>query len=424
MPRLSSFLFSLLLIVSMPISSTAQPEKLPLNLDQLIDEALQNNPEITALRKKWDVFKEKAPQASALDDPMIGIGIVNLPTNFSLDDEDMTMKELSLSQKFPFPGKRRLMREMAENEVEAASKEFEEKVNWIIKEVKVAYFDLSHIYRVEDVTRRNKEILEGIAGIAETRYALGVGIQQDLLKARLEILRMVDELIMLEQKRAALEAKLISLLNRSPRTPMGKPEDIIFRKLPVTTEKLQETALTSNPTLSGLKEMIEAKENAHRLAELEHYPDFNFRVAYGQRDDAFDRTRRDLLTAMIEINLPIFRQSKQARKVAETDADIQGVKARYLTAENEILFKVANVTSMIRRTERQLELYRTGIIPQASLQVSSALNAYRVNKADFMTLLDGQMTLYRYELEYHEALTEYEKNLADLEMIIGEPLSR
>jgi len=33
--------------------------------------------------------------------------------------------------------------------------------------------------------------------------------------------------------------------------------------------------------------------------------------------------------------------------------------------------------------------------------VSSAMTAYRVNKADFMTLLDSQMTLYKYELEYH-----------------------
>ena len=54
---------------------------------------------------------------------------------------------------------------------------------------------------------------------------------------------------------------------------------------------------------------------------------------------------------------------------------------------------IASMASMLQRTERQLELYKTGIIPQASIQVKSALSAYTVNKIDFMTLLDSQMTL-------------------------------
>jgi outer membrane protein TolC len=105
--------------------------------------------------------------------------------------------------------------------------------------------------------------------------------------------------------------------------------------------------------------------------------------------------------------------------VAEARADIQATEAQYQAMKNEILFMSTDMASMIERTDRQLELYKTGIIPQASLQVSSALSAYRVNKVDFMTLLDSQMTLYRYELEYHQALTEYEKNVANLEAVVG-----
>ena len=105
--------FFFFILMLMPFSSSAQSEKPRLNVDQLIEEALQNNPEILAAKKKWEVFKEKIPQAYALEDPMFGFGIVSLPTNFSFKDEDMTMKEFSISQKFPFPGKRPLMKEMA-----------------------------------------------------------------------------------------------------------------------------------------------------------------------------------------------------------------------------------------------------------------------------------------------------------------------
>lgn len=402
--------------------SSSQAENGKLKLDLLIEEALQNNPEISASKKRWEVFKEKVPQARALPDPMLSFGIISLPTNFSFRDEDMTMKEISISQMFPFYGKRRLMGEMAEKEAEAVFNEIQERANRIIKEVKSTYFELSYNYRSTEITERNKEILESFVKIAETQYALGMGIQQDVLKAHVEVSKMVDELLMLGQKKRALEAKLNALLNRSPETPVGEPSEPILKKLPYAIDELQRMAVEVSPTLQGMKKMIEAKEKAYQLTKKEYYPDLTVKFAYGQRDNGPEMKRRDVLTGMLEVNVPIFYKSKQERKVAETKADIQTLEAQYRAMKNEILFMVTNMTSMLQRTERQLELYRTGIIPQAGLQVASAMSAYRVNRADFMTLLDSRMTLYRYELEYHQALTEYEKSVAGLEAIVGKQL--
>jgi cobalt-zinc-cadmium efflux system outer membrane protein len=410
---------SICFLILVPFPSSAQSEGIRLNLNQLIEEALQNNPEISAAKVKWEVSKEKIPQAYALEDPMFGFGIVNLPTNFSFKEEDMTMKEFSISQKFPFPGKRPLMREMASKEAEAVSTEIQGKIHQIIKDVKAAYYDLSHIYRTTEVAQRNKKILEDFAKIAETRYAVGEGIQQDVFKAHVEVSKMVDELIMLSQRKKALEAKLNALLNRSPETPMGEPEEVVFRKFPFTIEELQKMALEMNPTLKGMKKMIEAKEKAYALAKREYYPDFNFKFAYGQRDSGPDMKRRDMLTGMMEMNIPIFYKSKQDRKVAETKAEILATEAQYRTMKNEILFMITDMASMVQRGERQIDLYKAGIIPQASLQINSAMSDYRVNRADFMTLLDSQMTLYKYELEYHQALTEYEKNVANIGAAVG-----
>lgn len=423
--ELAKVLFCFFLIL-VPFSSSAQSEKPRVNINQLVQDAIQINPEILAARQKWEVFKERIPQASALEDPMLGFGIVNLPTNYSFKDEDMTMKELSISQRFPFPGKRPLMKQMASKEAEAVSTETEEKTNRIIKEVKVAYYDLSHVYRATEVTQRNKKILEDFAKIAETRYAVGEGIQQDLFKAHVEVSKMVDELIMLSQRKKALEAKLNTLLSRPPETPMGEPEEVVFRKIHFAIEELQNMALEINPTLKGMRKMIEAKEKTYILAKREYYPDFNLKFAYGQRDntresDGTPIKRRDMLTGMIEINVPIFYNSKQSRKVAETKAELLGTEAQYRAMKNEIFFMITDMASMVLRGERQVELYRTGVIPQATLQINSAMSAYRVNKADFMTLLDSQMTLYKYELEYHQALTDYEKNIAGLEAALGKP---
>ena len=418
------FLVFPIFILLMPLTPLAQPDKPLMNVEQLIEEAIQNNPEILAQKKRWELFKEKIPQASALEDPMFGFGIISLPTNFSFKDEDMTMKEFSLSQKFPFYGKRRLMGEMAGKEAEAVSNEIQDKINRIIKDVKTAYYDLSHNYRTTEVVQRNKRILEDFAKIAETRYAVGEGIQQDVMKAHVEVSKMVDELIMLEQKKSALGAKLNALLDRSPETPVGTPEEVVLQKLPIQIEEFQKTAVETNPTLKGMKKMIEAKEKAYDLAKKEYYPDLTARFAYGQRDDGPDMKRRDMLTGEVMINIPIFYKSKQERKVAEAKADIQSLEAQYRAMKNEIHFMITDMASMIQRVDRQLELYKTGIIPQANLQISSAMSAYRVNKADFMTLLDSHMTLYKYELEYHLALTEYEKNVANLEAVVGKRFSQ
>jgi len=418
------FLVFPIVILLMPLAPLAQPDKPVMNVEQLIEEAIQNNPEILAQKKRWELFKEKIPQASAFEDPMFGFGIISLPTNFSFKDEDMTMKEFSISQKFPFYGKRRLMGEMAGKEAEVVFNEIQEKINRIIKEVKATYYELSYNYRSTEFTQRNKEILENFVKIVETQYAVGMGIQQDVLKAHVEVSKMVDELIMLGQRRRSLEAKLIALLNRSPESPVGKPEEVAYKKLPLNTGEFQKTAIETNPTLKGMKKMIEAKEKAYALAKREYYPDLTARFAYGQRDNGPEMKRRDMLTGMVEVNVPIFYKSKQDRKVAEAKAEIETTEAQYRAMKNEILYMVTDMASMIERVERQIELYKTGIIPQAGLQVSSATSAYRVNKVDFMTLLDSQMTLYRYELEYHLALTEYEKNVASLEAAVGTRLSQ
>jgi outer membrane protein TolC len=402
-------------------SSLADSESL--NVDRLIEEAIHSNPEILAAKAKWEVYKEKVPQAAALEDPMFGIGVINLPTNFNFKDEDMTMKEFSVSQKLPFPGKRPLMKEMAEKEAEAVSTEIQGKIHQIIKEIKTAYYELSHVYRATEVIQRNKQILESFAKIAEARYSVGEGIQQDVIKAHVEVSKMIDDLIMLEQRKKALEAKLNALLNRSQETPMGKPEEVIFNKFPYSIEELQKMAWEMNPTLKGMKKMIEAKEKAYALAKREYYPDFNLKFAYGQRDSTPNGiSRMNMLAGMVEINIPIFYKSKQDPKVAETKAEIQVAEAQYRAMKNEVLFMITDMVSMVQRVERQIDLYKTGIIPQASLQINSAMSAYRVNKADFMTLLDSQMTLYKYELEYHQALTEYEKNVAGLGAVTGRQL--
>lgn len=390
-----------------------------LSLEPLVQEALEKNPKILAARGRHAALKEKIPQSGALEDPMLGFGVVNLPNNFEFSEEDMTMKEISVSQKFPFPGKRGLSEEVAAKEADASAAEIEDVANQVVKEVRTAFYDLSHVHRAMEVTQRNKSLLEEQARITQTRYSLGQAIQEDVIRNQVEISKMVDDLIMLEQKKRALAAKLNYLLNRPRNSPVGRPADVDFNRVAFSIEELQQQAVEDNPMLKALKQDISARGKNVELARRDYFPDFSLKFAYGQRDD-----RLDMYTGMVEMNLPIFFKSKQERKVAEAYADVRSAQAKYDGAQNEILYMIADMGSMVQRLERKIELYRSGIIPQARLQIDTAMSAYMVNKADFMTLLDSRMRLYRYELDYHDALTEYEKSLAALEAAVGAKFSR
>ena len=411
--------FTSLLAVAFSFSTAGiiAADETVIHVELLVREAIERNPKIIAARERHSMLREKIPQAGALDDPMLGFGVVNLPSDFDFKEEDMTMKEISVSQKFPFPGKRDLIKEAAAIEADAGAADVDEIANQVEKDVKTAFYDLSHVYRAMEVTRRTKSLLEELSKITQTRYALGRGIQEDIIRIQVEISKMLDELIMFEQKKLSLEARLNYLLNRPQNSPVGRPAEFDFRRAVFSSEELQQLALTNNPMLRALKQEIAAGGKIVESAKLDYLPDFSLKFAYGQRDD-----RLDMYTGMIEMNLPIFVKSKQERKVAEGNAEVRAAQAKYNSAKNEIFYTITDMGSMLQRLERKIELYRTGIIPQSRLQIDTAMSAYMVNKADFMTLLDSRMRLYRYVLDYHDALTEYEKSLTTLETAVGTKL--
>ncbi len=417
-------LFSMmLLIIPMAFSSFASAEETrvaPLKLHDLIEEALTKNPDVAAAKSKWEVLKERPPQAGSLDDPMLGLGIVNLPTNtFSFDQEDMTMKEISVTQRMPFPGKRPLRSEIAQKEAEAARSEYEEIKNRVTRDVKIAYFELLYVNKAIEITERNREILKLLNQIAETKYSVGEGIHTDVFKAQVELSKMIDELITLSQTKRSLKSRINTLVHQPAFAPLGDPAEAAFEKFSAEPEELVKTAMANRPLLQSIHRIVERNKVGLKLAQKDYYPDFEFKVAYGQRDDGPLGKRADMITGMVAFNLPIWYKSKQARKVAESQKDIQSAKDQLMAAANEIRFMISDRLTEIERTERQVELLKTGIIPQATFSLDSAMSSYRVNKVDFITVLDSLMTLFKYETQYYRLLADHEKSIAEIEAAVG-----
>lgn len=421
------FIHSIFIIFFL-LSSHIYAQEQNVILNEIIKEALDNNPQIKAIKSKVESFMTKPSQEGALEDPTLKLGITNLPLDtFSFGDEDMTQKEIALGQKFPFPGKLALKKEIAEKDVVFAEKEYEEKKNEITEEVKKIYFEIFFIDKSSEIAENNKKLLEEFVHIAEAKYSVGSGIQQDVLKAHVQISKALEELITLKQKRTTSESRLNLLLNRSQGTPVGKIPEITKTDFNLSADDLMSLAVSRRPFLKSLLVSVEREESSYKLARRDYYPDFDVEVGYGQRDGGLNAegkkvSRPDMVSLSVSMNLPVYYASKQNRKVAETLANIDTARETYNAAKNDIFFNIKDRIAEIEKGNKLLSLYSTGIIPQTKQTLESSISNYQVNKVDFLTLLDNQITLFNYETEYYGILTDYEKKIAELETLVGGPL--
>ncbi|KIO48137.1 TolC family protein [Nitrosospira sp. NpAV] len=402
--------------------ATGNADNSPL-LSSLISEALENNPEIRAALREREAASQRIAPAEALDDPVLEAGVVNAPlTSSTFNREDMTMKMIGLSQRLPFPGKRGLRKDVATQDAQSVGYGHQETVNRVVRDIKVAYFDLGLTLERTRLVEKNKLILEDLLHIAEKHYGIGLGSQADALKAQTQVSRIVDELLRLARERPAIEAELIRALGRNANIPVPVPEPPQLREEILSLESLRESALSRRPQLLALQSIVARNEKAMDLARRNYYPDFDVRLAYGQRDNMLDGSRRpDMVTLTVAVNLPVWRENKLTPRIAEAVAKRDQAQSLYEAQRNEVTASLRQQMALAEQNLQSARLYQTAILPQARLTVESALAAYRVNRVDFLTLLDSQMTVLNYEISLAAAMAGYNKALAEIDWLTGKP---
>ena len=393
------------------------------DLSRLIETALANNPELKASEARWQVFSNRIAQTRSFDDPMLTLGIQNgivrAPFNFSKDP--MTQKVIGISQQLPFWGKRALKGEAAAREADSYKWMQEERKLELKRMVKEAWYQLYFIGKSLDIVDKNIRIFDDFITLAETKYSVGQGVQQDVFKAQVERSKLLDMRISLEQQRKSQQANLNALLYRPADTPVGEIPAAVMQPLTLTAEQLRNMAYDSRPLLKSYQSVIEKGNAGLKLAKKEYYPDFNVSLQYMQRDPAAGEEGFDMYALGLTFNLPVHRERRQAA-VAESNAEISMASEELNSLKNSINSGVSDLLAQLERRKKLAELYKTGIIPQAEQSLESATISYRVNKVDFLSLLDSRLTLFNYEREYYDSIADYQLKRAQLEALVGKEL--
>ena len=395
-----------------------------MDMDRLIDEALTNNPGLQALRYETEAQAARISPARALSDPIFKIELSNVPfSNLDFDSTPMSGKQLMLSQRIPYWGKRATRAAIEDHATKASQAAYEDHSAIVTNEVKQAYYDLAFLDRAIAITQKNRNLLKDFVRIAQTKYSVGTGLQQDVLKAQVSLSELRDRLIVLGQERRHTEARLNAVLNRMTKVPVGRPDIVKQTPYPYDLAELQQMAVAGSSHLQSLEQMTRKWQSAERLARLSYRPDFNLNLGYRQRDFTADPVKgSDFLTVGVAINLPIYRGGKQDQQVREALARRKASAARYTAAKRQVFLRIEQAHIDIQTHREESVLYESAILPQAEQALAVSVAAYQVGKVDFMTLLNSQVTLLNFEIKQYHHLTEGEKALARMEVAVGKRL--
>lgn len=399
----------------------AEEPKTVEHLPSLIKTALANNPELRSSQSRWQMFASKAKQAAALEDPMIMFKLQNLLARepFSLGGKDpQTAKVIGISQQLPFWGKRAIKQEVAQYEADSYQWAIEERKLELTRMVKETYYQIWAVDKGLEIVDKNLKIMADFVTIAESKYSVGQGVQQDIFKAGLEKSKMLDMQITLRQQRKSLEANLNYLLYRPGNTPVGTVADFTLPQVTLTADQLNATSFEKRPQVKSLASLANKGQASHRLAQKEFYPDFNLSFEYMFRQEAMGDPGYNMFTLGVTFNLP-FQQERRRAMVAESVSETSMATEELNTLKNTISYTINDTLAQLERRKNLVELYRGGIIPQAEQSLESAVISYRVSKVDFLTLLDGRLNLFNYERELYESQVEYMMKLAQLEAAVG-----
>ena len=425
--------------VGLPAPANGQVRSDANHLDSLIARARATSPSIRSAAARREAALARVLPAGLRPDPMLMVGVQNLPIRDPGFADEMTMKMVGVGLTVPYPGKLGLNRRIAEREAAAAAAALDAATRSVEREVRAAYYELAFLDQALLIAQRNRDVLVSLSDVTEARYGTGTGGQQDVLKVRVESARLSETAVDLTERRHAALARLNAALDRPTESAIDAP--IIPRRIARAAiadsasevrfvssalgaraadsplppaEVLQAIALQENAMIREANAMVDAQAARVELARRAALPDFDLSVQYGQRT-----AHPDMVTATVSVPLPLRKGRKQDAEVAAMNAELRAVEADRHNRQNEIKAEISRLHSALERDRAQLALYVKAIIPQGRAALASATSSYQAGRVEFLTVLDNQATLLNYEMEYFRLLTEFATMLAELEEVGG-----
>lgn len=365
--------------------------------------ALRHNPSLSSIRERIKESLERYPQAVALDDPHLNVGLY----------PEGSAYRVGISQRWPFPGKLSLRGELVLKKVEEGLEGLEVAKLELIYMIRVSFSELIYVERAMEIVDEERRLLKELKESVTTMYEEGgVGLE-DVLSIETKLARIEHQRIILERRQNTLRAKLNTLIGRP--AGAGLPELRPPSLTPITSDidALMNIALENNPRIKKARRELEGAEADLRLTGLKYYPDFT--VTAGYNTAWMDEDLRPFIG--VGINIPI--GTRVGAEIREKRARLNSINDSLRAVVDQIEEELTSLRERLLELEHAKRLFEERLILVAELTLKTALTSYREGRGDFTTLMDSERELFQLRLEYERILTETLITIAGLNKILG-----
>ena len=420
-------------------SGAVQRPPVQRRVDRYILEALSRNPEIQTATAEARAKLERIPQVMSLPDPMIRSVVRPEPIQTAAGDVFLT---LGVSQTFPLLAKLERAGNVAAAETRMALERLNGKRMAVIADVERAYWQVYRLDRYLEIARQNRQLLEDLAAVVNTRYQVGQVQQQDVLRVQTETAKLRNDEHRYGLQRASAAAALNRLADQPADRDIPKTTPVNLPAIRADMDRLVGLASAHNPELAALREQISRDREQVELANLGYWPDVSlgFEWNYLEGRDPFvppvnpmtgkrpphnrmSDVGDDNWGVMLQMNIPIWTMRIEAAK-REARQKLLASMSALRSAENMIAFRIFDAWSRLELQHHTLGVLDTELIPQARQTYEVTLTAYQTGQTPFVTLIDNWRRWLDFELMRHGETVDLETAFAELQREVGLQLLR
>lgn len=406
----------LLLWLAAPAAVAQEPPEL--RLDDLVREAMANNPGLKAARYQTLSAQARTGQLRAWEPPQIGVEYAQTPTaSFPNPWQDAMETDYFIQQKLPFPGKLPAMVRASERASAMRGFTAQAMENNVIREVETAYYGLYLVRQKLRINRDSQQLMREFKEIARRQYEVGGGKQADLLRAQTELSLLINEGRALALEQRISEARINALLGRPAEEPLGPVPDLA-EALPTESEPPPGGATPDNrPEVKAMDEGIRMSAEELALARREYFPDIMLRLMYKRMENA----PTDYFATMVSVELPFlfFFDGKVRGKVEESRLNVMKAREESRDLRNMVGFQIREAWLNAQTGKETVALYKSTILPQAEQTLLSVKAAYQTGNGEFFALIDVSRMYLDARLSYCTAVAGYLTSRAALAQATG-----
>lgn len=416
-PHPKNYLYSVLLITSSLNAAESDSvvfEEHTLTADLLVALVLRVNPGIAELSAAAEAAAFSVEPAGSVDDPVFSYAFA--PRTFGREGQGLNQK-IELSQSIPWPGTLAAREQAARSSAIAANESVDALRLHVTALARSAYAEWYFTHRAQEIHDSTHNLLEDLRSVAETRYAAGWALQQDVLQVELEQLHLHRHGLMLTQQKDAARAQINALLNRSPDARVPEPSTVSIPGSVAPLEVLQNYALQAHPELRELDALIASHEAHVTVAEKALLPDLRFTAGYNSLWDEADKRP----VVGISINVP-FNRSKRKAEVSRARAEVRRTQSRLANQRAQLMGELARARAKVIESLESVQLYENSLLPLADEFLDAALVDYESGAGDFLSVIAAEKHRLTAAEELERNRADYIRGHAELERWAGAPL--